>query len=175
MHISKNKVRYLANIITVSRMICSVILFTVNPFSIKFFIIYTYCGISDMLDGTIARKTETSTELGSILDGLADLLFIVVFMIKILPLLNISELYWKWIKVIIFIKAINLIVGYMYYKKLIFFHSIANKVTGFMLFLLPFFMLKIGTNYLETIICLLATFSAIQESYFIQVEKLKKE
>ena len=52
---------------------CSIILFTVNPFSIKFFIIYTYCGISDMLDGTIARKTETSTELGSILDGLADL------------------------------------------------------------------------------------------------------
>lgn len=117
---------------------CSIILFTVNPFSIKFFIIYTYCGISDMLDGAIARKTETSTELGSILDGLADLLFIVVCMVKILPLLNISELYWKWIKVIIFIKAINLIVGYMYYKKLIFFHSIANKVTGFMLFLLPF-------------------------------------
>lgn len=154
---------------------CSIILFTVNPFSIKFFIIYTYCGISDMLDGAIARKTETSTELGSILDGLADLLFIVVCMVKILPLLNISELYWKWIKVIIFIKAINLIVGYMYYKKLIFFHSIENNVTGFMLFLLPFFMLKIGTNYLETIICLLATFSAIQESYFIQVEKLKKE
>ena len=47
---------YIANYISISRAIMSIILLIPETFSIAFSIIYIYCGISDMLDGFIARK-----------------------------------------------------------------------------------------------------------------------
>ncbi len=46
--------RNLANYISVSRIIMSIMLAITETFSIAFYIIYIYCGISDMLDGFIA-------------------------------------------------------------------------------------------------------------------------
>lgn len=48
----------IANYISVSRAIMSIMLLIPETFSIAFYIIYIYCGISDMLDGFIARKSK---------------------------------------------------------------------------------------------------------------------
>ena len=63
----------IANYITISRIIMSIALIATNTFSISFYIIYFYCGISDMLDGFIARKSQTESELGVRLDSVADI------------------------------------------------------------------------------------------------------
>ncbi len=41
-----------------------------------------------MIDGTVARKTGTESEFGSKLDSTADLMFVTVCLLKLLPVLN---------------------------------------------------------------------------------------
>ncbi len=67
-----------ANYISISRIIMSIILFVTETFSIAFYIVYIYCGISDMLDGFIARKSENESRIGARLDSAADIIFVIV-------------------------------------------------------------------------------------------------
>ena len=41
-------------------------------FSHQFYFLYLLCGFTDMIDGTIARKTKSVTTFGSGLDSVAD-------------------------------------------------------------------------------------------------------
>jgi len=90
------KIKYTANIITIGRMAMAFSLLLIKPLSILFFVIYALCGISDILDGYIARKTSTSSKPGEILDSIADLIFISITLIIFIPLLtwNPWMLYW---------------------------------------------------------------------------------
>ena len=99
--------RNVANYITVSRIIMAIVLFAAEPFSRAFYIIYICCGISDMLDGFIARKTKTESKIGAKLDSAADIIFVVVAMIKILPYLNLTNGLIVWIVFIVFIEALS--------------------------------------------------------------------
>ena len=64
----------MANIITGCRILCSIILLFIPAFSHTFYILYLVAGFTDMIDGTIARKTNTASEFGSRLDTIADIL-----------------------------------------------------------------------------------------------------
>ena len=90
-----------------------------------------------MIDGTIARKTNTANEFGSRLDTIADIVFVVVCMIKLLPVLTIPIWLCIWISVIAIIKVLNIISGCIVQKKFAAKHTIMNKVTGAVLFILP--------------------------------------
>lgn len=79
--------KQLANIITLSRIVCSIWLLTLPLFSLRFYVVYLFCGFTDMIDGTIARKTQSVTELGSKLDSVADFIFVVVAFVKLLPVI----------------------------------------------------------------------------------------
>ena len=68
----------LANYISISRILMSIVLIATKTFSLTFYIIYLYCGISDMLDGYIARKSKNISEIGARLDSVADIIFVIV-------------------------------------------------------------------------------------------------
>ena len=70
--------KQIANIITISRILGSIYLLYSPVFSISFYIMYLFCGITDMIDGTIARKTKSVSELGARLDTVADSTFVAV-------------------------------------------------------------------------------------------------
>lgn len=59
-----------ANIITSSRILLSLILIFLPVFSPWFFAIYIAAGFSDMIDGTIARKTGSESSFGAKLDSI---------------------------------------------------------------------------------------------------------
>ena len=82
-------IKHIANIVTGCRALGSVLLLFFPAFSVEFYIIYIICGFSDMIDGTIARKTNSTSELGAKIDTVADLAFITASLIKILPTFNI--------------------------------------------------------------------------------------
>lgn len=161
----------IANYISVSRIIMSIMLAITETFSIPFYIIYFYCGISDMLDGYIARKSKSTSEAGAILDSIADIVFVIIAMIKILPVMNLSNAIITWMIVIVLIKVINIICSYIYYKKIILPHTIANKITGLGLFVTPLIIVNFDSIIFEIVICVVATFSAIQEGHYIRIEK----
>ena len=79
----------MANIITAIRIVCSIALLLFPAFSPPFYTLYIAVGISDMIDGTVARKTGTVSALGSKLDTAADFIFVVCCLIKLLPVFNI--------------------------------------------------------------------------------------
>ena len=71
--------KQIANIITISRILSCICLLRCHVFSISFYIMYLFCGITDMVDGTIARKTKYVSEMGARLDMFADSIFVAVF------------------------------------------------------------------------------------------------
>lgn len=121
-----------------------------------------------MIDGTVARKTNTVSAFGAKLDTIADIVFVAVCLIKLLPILDIPVWLWMWIAVIALIKAINIISGYVTQKKWIAPHTVMNKVTGALCFLLPLTLSFIDLKYSAIVVCAAATFAAIQEGHYIR-------
>ena len=160
-----------ANIITGLRIILSVVLLLCPVFSPTFYSLYLLAGLSDMADGIIARKTNSVSEFGSRFDSIADLVFVVVCLIKILPVMDIPIWLCVWTAVIFIFKIINIISGYVMQKKFVAFHTIMNKVTGLLLFVLPLTLVVCPLIYTGIPICLVATFAAIQEGHFIRTGK----
>ncbi len=118
----------MANIITGIRILCSIALLAVPPFSVPFCALYLTAGFSDMIDGTVARKTGKASEFGSKFDSIADFVFVAVCLIKLIPVLDIEEWLCVWIVLVAAIKAFNIIYGLKKYKRLGFVHSVLNKI-----------------------------------------------
>ena len=159
--------KHIANIITGCRILGSILFLFFPAFSLEFYIIYILCGFSDMIDGTIARKTNSVSKLGSQLDTVADIVFVALSLIKFLPELHIPGWLWIWGIVIVIIKIGNIIWGYASEKQFVSIHTVMNKVTGFLLFLLPLTLSFVELKYSSIVVCSIATFAAIQEGFYI--------
>ena len=162
-----------ANIITAIRIVCGVALLFFPAFSPAFYALYAVAGLSDMIDGMVARKTGAVSELGSMLDTAADLVLVVACLIKLLPILHIPTWLIVWIIVIAVIKAVNLISGYVMRKEIVVLHTVMNKVTGVLLFILPLTLTFVDVRYGGAVVCAVATFAAIQEGHLIRTSGTK--
>ena len=158
----------LANSITVIRIICGVVLLFFPAFSTAFYTLYITAGVSDMVDGWVARQTHTASELGSKLDTIADGVFIIACLVKLLPVLDIPVWLYVWIGIIALIKAINIISGLIVQKRFVSVHSTMNKITGLLLFVFPLTITFLNLKYSAAVVCIFATFAAIQEGQFIR-------
>lgn len=161
--------KHIANIITGSRIIFSLTLLVIPLSSAWFYVLYLFCGLTDMIDGAIARKTNAVSSFGSKLDTAADFIFMAVCAVKVLPIIYLPVLLWIWIAVIAIIKFANIVFGFIRRKKLVDYHTVLNKMTGLLLFLLPFTLQYIEPTYSFAIVCAVATIAAIEEgSYTIK-------
>ena len=159
--------KHIANILTGLRIFGSILLLFFPAFSLAFYVTYILCGFSDMIDGTIARKTNSTSEFGSQLDTIADLIFVAASLFKLLPATHIPGWLWIWGGVIAVIKVSNMIWGYVTKKQFISMHTIMNKVTGFLLFLLPLTISGTEWKYIAIAVCSIAMASAIQEGFYV--------
>ena len=159
--------KHIANILTGFRIFGSILLLFFPAFSLNFYITYILCGFSDMIDGMIARKTNSTSEFGSRLDTTADFVFVVVSLFKLLPAIQIPQWLGIWGGVISVIKISNIIWGYVSKKQFISLHTIMNKVTGLLLFLWPLTISFVELKYIAVTVCSVATLSAIQEGFYV--------
>ncbi len=164
-------IKNIANTVTGCRIFGSALLLFFPAFSVEFYIAYIICGFSDMIDGAIARKTNSTSKFGSRLDTVADLIFVVVSLIKILPAIDIPLWLWIWGIVIAIIKIGNIIWGYVSEKQFVSLHTIMNKIAGLLLFLLPLTLSFIEVKYSSIAVCSVATFAAIQEWFYIATNR----
>ena len=158
----------MANTITFFRIAASIVLLFCPVFSLAFYVFYIAAGFSDMLDGFVARKTDTVSKLGERLDTIADFVFVLVCLIKLLPILSIPAWLYVWIGIIALIKVVNIISGFVVQKRFVPVHSVMNKATGVLLFLLPLTIPAVPLNYAAIVVCAAATSAAIQEGHFIR-------
>lgn len=161
----------MANTITFFRIAASIVLIFCPVFSPAFYVVYIAAGLSDMLDGFVARKTDTVSKLGARLDTIADYVFVVVCLIKLLPVLSIPAWLYGWIGMIALIKVVNIVSGFAVQKKFVAVHSVMNKTTGTLLFLLPLTIPVLLLKYSAIVVSAAATFAAIQEGHFIRTER----
>ena len=155
--------KYIANIVTSVRILGSVCMLCSSVFSSLFYSAYLLCGFTDMIDGTIARKTNSVTSFGSHLDSIADLIFLTAASIKVLPAIYIP--YWLWccILIVFIMKITSIIWRYILVQQLRIEHTRINKLTGFLLFLFPLSFPFVEIEYSAGIVCTVAFLSAIQE------------
>ena len=161
----------LPNAISALRFLGAVCLLFFGVESCAFWAIYFVCGLSDMVDGYLARKLGCESQVGAMLDSLADMAFVICCCFKLIPALAFPK--WLWILggVIVAIKVINQISALVMYKKCIFPHTIANKVTGVLLFVGVPLTLFLESIVPMVIIAVVATFAAVQEGHFNRTEK----
>ncbi len=132
----------MANIITILRILGTLLLSITNPLSTEFFVIYTLTGVTDVLDGYIARKTNTVSEFGARLDSIADLMFYGIIIYKLFPNLYamLPTAIWYAVIGIIVLRVFTYIFTAIKFKVFMSNHTYLNKMTGFCAFLVPYFM-----------------------------------
>ena len=161
----------IANIITSLRILSSIGMLFFPVGSVSFAVLYLFCGLTDLLDGPIARKTNSVSQFGSELDTAADMTFAAASLLKILPMIHIPVWLWIWICAIGYIKINSHIQSLIHAKKLLALHTMSNKITGLLLFLLPLTLPWIDLRCSAPVVCIAATFSAMAERHCAKQRK----
>ena len=163
----KTDILTLPNAITAVRFVGAIVMIFTKACSALFYIIYSVCGVSDVLDGLVARVTGQTSEFGAKLDSVSDLLFHAVMLIKIFPKLYDILPVWIWAIVggILLLRAFCYTFAAVKFRRFASLHTYLNKATGTALFALPYFLLwgEIPTTVISFTICGIAILAVLEE------------
>ena len=132
--------RQTPNILTSLRILGAIAIIFLEPMSVPFFIVYGVSGITDPLDGFIARKFHLESRIGSVIDSVADWALLLIMGIKVLPyLLGILE-WWNWVIILVplFFHLVAYVVCLIKFRCFCSIHSYMNKLMSAAIFVFPF-------------------------------------
>ena len=162
--------KHLPNVISILRIAGSISLLFCDVKGWPFWTLYALCGLSDILDGWLARKLHAESRTGAVLDSVADIIFVACCAIRLLPVLEIPVWLCIWTGIIVTIKIITQISALVVCKRFCFPHTLANKLTGLLLFLtVPGILWSVIP---VSIAAAIATFSAVQEGHYIRTKQV---
>ena len=179
------------NLLSMSRIVLCLPLLLVDAITLPFWTLYVTAGLTDMLDGFLARRWGVESKFGARLDSLADFVLVIAVGYKLFPYLKLSATLWMMIGLIAIVKMFNAICSYVVKHRIEcleqrepsnlfgwpsrdrqrrsqFLHTKANKLTGFLLFI---GMMAIGQSYFVPVVWMIACialFAAIQEGQYIR-------
>ena len=117
-----------------------------EPMSALFWVWYVCGGLSDLIDGPVARKLHQQSALGAKLDSIADIVFIACVCFAVLR----SVVFPVWVIAgaigIALVRFVSYGVGYRKYRTFATIHTWLNKATGFLLFIFPVLFALIGVG-----------------------------
>ena len=157
--------KHVPNCITGLRILGTLALLFFEPSEAAFLIIYTACGVSDVVDGFIARTTHTTSKLGTVLDSVADLLFYSVMLAKVFwTLVDILDL-WVWCAVltVILVRVASYAITAIKYKRFASQHTYLNKLSGFFMFMVPFMLVTPADKIYCIIVCAVTGIASLEE------------
>jgi len=132
----KMKLKYIPNVITIARFILTASLIFIAPLSPASKTIFVIAGVSDMIDGQLARRIkDAQSELGAELDSIADLFMALVGVFVLLPAMNLWSWIWGFIPFAIGFKCLSAVSGIVKHRKVFFLHTLSNKFLAMILFL----------------------------------------
>ena len=156
------------DLLSMSRIVLCLPLLMLDTMTVPFWTLYLIAGLTDILDGFLARRWDVESKFGARLDSLADFVFVIAVGYKLFPWLKLPAALWMMIGLIALIKVINAISSFVVKHRVAFLHTKANKLTGFLLFI---GMMVIGQSYFVPVawaIACIALFAAIQEGHLIR-------
>ena len=101
--------KHLPNILTIVRflLIPVIVLFALSNNYIAAIVVLTISGITDILDGYIARRFNLISDFGKLMDPFADK----ATQLTILVVLSIKEIIPFWIMIVVLLKEVLMIAG----------------------------------------------------------------
>lgn len=134
--------KHIPNALSVLRIAGTAVLLFVEPFTPAFLVLYTICGMTDVLDGMLARAMNATSDLGAKLDSAADLLFYAVMLIRIFPVLweRLPRSIWLIVGAAVLIRVVSYSYVAVRHHRFASLHTIGNKLTGLMVFATPYFI-----------------------------------
>jgi len=157
------QMNYLPNILTTSRLIIAPLLLFLQPMSGWFWLLYSYCFLSDLVDGLLARRMNLTSEVGALLDSFADVSFFLAVFLSFLPQLLAAHTLWVWLLVIAMIRFVSYLIGYVKYRSFSSLHTWLNKAVGFLLCIFPLLLIMFHEKIVILILGIIATISALEE------------
>lgn len=151
------------NALTLLRMACAVSLLFIRPFSLLFWALCLSAGISDILDGYLARKWHAQSRFGAGLDSAADFILVLIVLSILIPHYHWPAWVILWISIISLIRFGSILICLIRFHQLAFFHTYSNKATGFLLFCFPLLLFLFHLSFVSALLCIFATVSAIEE------------
>lgn len=155
--------KYVPNALSVLRIVLAVSLLWFAPLSIPFFVIYIACGLTDVADGFIARRFNVSSELGSKLDSIGDVVLTFVVLSMLLPLVNVPIVILAWILLIVLVRIVAMSISYTRSGKALLLHTTSNRVFALLLFAYPLIFTFYDSMSIPLVLCVLASAAAIEE------------
>ena len=140
--------RYIPNILSLIRIPLSLrlLLFVSNYYG--FMILYFLCGLSDILDGYVARRMNLQSTRGAKLDSLADLImYTVVIIMLCLWDFNALADFIPFLMPVALLRGANIGIMYRKFYQLGAIHTIGNKIVGLLIYCIPFiYILQIARS-----------------------------
>lgn len=167
----RNMKKQLANILTGTRIFISLMILVFPAFSVWYYALYISGGLTDILDGAVARGLKTESEFGDKFDTIADITFSMAVFLKLVDIIIVPDWLLIWICIIILIKFSSIIVSLTVLHRFISIHSKLNKFCGFYVYFMLFSLglsVKWQIKFVLIIAaCIIATTAAIHEAYCI--------
>lgn len=157
--------KYIANIISGIRIVLSIsLLFLINH-TAAFILTYILCGLSDILDGYIARKTNTQSIVGARLDSIADFMMYGVIVYSMLTWTRAHMIVLLSILISIFLlRILNIIIAAYKYHAFVMLHTWGNKLAGLLVFTAPLLFVMWQSSTVILWIGFICGFTAIEET-----------
>ena len=159
--------KHIANILSLSRVVGAVVLFSMKSISKSFLVIYVLCGFTDLIDGPIARKTNSSSELGATLDTIGDVLTYLALTKILIKQKEVPIWILIWIISAGILFGLCTFVSKKRFNKFYLPHTYLGKIFGGSVFVLPIMMQFMPGYVWMAVICSIATINAI-ELFYVQ-------
>lgn len=151
------------NLLTFLRILGAAALLFLVPLEPPFLAVYFLCGVSDILDGFLARRWNVSSPAGAFLDSVADFILVSALLYVFVPYYSWPNWILIWVASIALIRISALIVCRIRFHKFAFLHTVSNKATGAALLCFPFLLWLFCLNPTAILLCGLASLSALEE------------
>ena len=170
----KKKGIYPADVLTSLRIVGAVVMLFIEPLTIPFYVLYLVCGLSDALDGYVARKTHTARPNGARLDSIADLLFYTVMLSSLIrsgKLAYVPLAAWCIAGAAVALRLVSYSWAFLKFHRFASQHTYGNKFTGFCVFVLPFLLASNNVTFLviTSYIIAVAAFLSSAEELLIHI------
>lgn len=151
------------NLMTGARFILTAaLLFPAVP-GTAFTLLYLGAGLTDMLDGRLARRLHAESAFGARLDSAADFFFVAAVLFRLWPAVMPGTAALLWVGGIAALRLGAAAAAKCRFGRFGFVHTLGNKLTGLLLFCYPFSLSLTRSQIVLYFLCAAATLSAVEE------------
>lgn len=156
--------KYIPNILSSVRIVTALILIAFSGLSAVFLVLFCVCGITDVLDGPIARATGTTSTFGAKLDTAGDILMFLAMGKALLIDRTVTYKTVLWFLIPLFGMFVSAVIAKLRFNNFFFIHTVFAKLFGAVCFFLPFVALMTNpsvTSVYLTVLWVIGCITAI--------------